>query len=118
MEKIILKDGSEIQINDGATENIFVVPYENESEISTMVSNLTVDNLSEIKLYNSSEVLCTTILNKKLSTYITNVDEKTVAFNLKDVSELEKRIIELETTQELQDEAITELATIASESEV
>ena len=35
-----------------------------------------------------------------------------------DSKDIAKRIIELETTQELQDEAITELATIVSESEV
>ena len=114
MEKIKLKDGTEVQILDGASENTFVVPFESESEVSEIVSNLTQDNLSNFELYNASNILCTTILNKKLSTYITNIDEKTVTFKLTDVSELEQRIALLEETQEMQDEAITELAEIAT----
>lgn len=115
MEKIVLKDNTEIEIQDGATENSFTISFEDETEISAIVSNFTVDNLSEFKIYNASGVLCTTILNKKLITYVTNVDEKTIVFNLSDVSELEQRIVQLETYQEVQDEAIAELAEIATE---
>lgn len=109
MEKVVLKDGTEIQIADGASGNCITVPF-TEAEVSGIVANFTQDNLAEFKIYNASGVLCTTITNKKLKTYTTNLEEKTVTLNLEDVSELESRIAELEATQEMQDEAIAELA--------
>ena len=115
MEKVVLKDGTEIQIADGASENCITVPFTEEAEVSGIVTNFTQDNLAEFKIYNASGVLCTTITNKKLKTYTTNLEEKTVTLNLEDVSELESRIAELEATQEMQDVAISELAEMATE---
>lgn len=118
MEKVVLKDGTEIKICDGAAENCIAVPFTEETEVAGIVGNFTLENLKEFKIYNASGVLCTTITNKKLKSYTTNLEEKTVTLNLEDVSELEKRLENLETTQELQDEAITELASMAAVEEV
>lgn len=118
MEKIKLKDETELEICDGASENCIAVPFTEEKEVSGIVGNFTQENLKEFKIYNASNVLCTTISNKKLKTYTTNLEEKKVTLNLEDASELENRVAELEETQELQDEAITELASMAAEQEV
>ena len=115
MEKVVLKDGTEISILDGATENSITVPFEKESEVAGIVANFTTENLAEFKIYNASGVLCTTIANKKVKSYTTNLEEKTVTFDLEDVSELESRVSELEAMQEMQDEAIMELAELATE---
>lgn len=115
MEKIKLKDGTEIEICDGASENCITVPFAEETEVAGIVGNFTQDNLAKFSIYNASGVLCTTITNKKLKTYTTNLEEKTVSLNMEDVSELEIRAAELEKTQEMQDEAITELANMAVE---
>lgn len=115
MEKIKLKDGTEIVICDGAAENCITVPFTDESEVAGIAENFTQQNLEEFKIYNASGVLCTTITNKKVKSYTTNLDEKTVTFNLEDVSKLENRVTELEATQEMQDEAIMELAEMAVE---
>lgn len=115
MEKVVLKDGTEISILDGATENSITVPFEEESEVAGIAENFTAENLAEFKIYNASGVLCTTIANKKAKSYTTNLEEKTVTFNLENVSELENRVSELEATQEMQDIAITELAEMATE---
>ena len=77
--------------------------------------NIIIVDLAEFKIYNASNVLCTTITSKTVKSYTTNLEEKTVTFNLNDVSELESRVSELEETQVLQDEAITELAEMAAE---
>lgn len=115
MEKVVLKDGTEISILDGATENSITVPFEEETEVAGIVANFTTENLAEFKICNASGVLCTTIANKKAKSYTTNLEEKTVTFNLENVSELENRVSELEATQEMQDIAITELAEMATE---
>lgn len=115
MEKVVLKDGTEIEICDGAAENCIAVPFTEETEVAGIVGNFTPENLKKFKIYNASGVLCTTITNKKVKSYTTNLEENTVTLNLEDVSELENRVAELETTQELQDEAITELASMAEE---
>lgn len=115
MEKIELKDGTEIEICDGAAENCIAVPFTEESEVAGIVGNFTQENLKEFKIYNASGVLCTTITNKKVKSYTTNLEENTVTLNMEDVSELENRVVELEKTQEMQDEAITELANMAVE---
>lgn len=117
MEKVVLEDGTEIEICDGAAENCISVHFSEETEVAGIVENFTKENLKEFKILNASGVLCTTITNKKLKTYTVNLEEKTVTLNLEDVSELENRVAELETTQELQDEAITELALMAAEQE-
>ena len=115
MEKVVLKDGTDLEIYDGASENCIAVPFTEETEVAGIVENFTLENLAEFSIYNASNVLCTTITNKKLKTYTTNLEEKTVTLNLEDVSELENRVVELEKTQEMQDEAITELANMAVE---
>ena len=115
MEKVVLKDETEIVICDGAAENCITVPFTDESEVAGITENFTQQNLEEFKIYNASGVLCTTIANKKLKTYTTNMEEKTVTLNFADVSELENRVTELEATQEMQDEAIMELAEMAVE---
>ena len=115
MEKIKLKDETEIVIYDGAAENSITVPFEEETEVAGIAENFTAENLAEFKIYNASGVLCTTIANKKAKSYTTNLEEKTVTFNLEDVTELESRVSELEATQEMQDVAIMELATMTAE---
>ncbi|MBQ2801746.1 MAG: hypothetical protein IJF03_10160 [Lachnospiraceae bacterium] len=115
MEKVVLKDETEIVICDGAAENCITVPFTDESEVAGITENFTQQNLEEFKIYNASGVLCTTITNKKVKSYTTNLEEKTVTFNLEDVSKLENRVTELEATQEMQDEAIMELAEMAVE---
>lgn len=117
MEKIILKDGTEIKIMDGTAENCITIPFTEETEAAEIVGNFTQENLREFKVCNASGMLCITITNKKVKSYTTNLEEKTVTLNLEDVSELENRVAELETTQELQDAAIAELAEMAAEQE-
>ena len=104
MEKVVLKDGTGLEIQNGATEN-------------TLTMQLTEENLSEYKILTASGVECTTIKDKYVKSYTVNTEENTVKFNLADVDTVSKRLAELEATQEIQDEAFTELAAMAAESE-
>ena len=118
MEKIILKDGTEIEILNGATENVIVVGATTHEEIVGLVDKLTEENLEEYTLLNSDGEECAMFENKCLDCYVVYPNKGQVQFNLMDVDVVAKRLAALEETQEMQDEAIIELAEIVSEGEV
>lgn len=118
MEKVVLKDGTELEIQSGATENTLTMQLTEENTLDKLVATMTEENLSEYKILTASGVECTTITDKYVKSYTVNTEENTVKFNLADVDIIAKRLAELEATQEMQDEAITELALMAAESEV
>ena len=117
MEKVVLKDGTELEICNGATENTLTMELTEENTVETLVSIMTEENLSEYKILTESGIECTTIKDKYVKSYTVNTEENTVRFHLADVDTVSKRLAELEATQEMQDEAIMELATMAAESE-
>ncbi len=115
MEKVVLKDGTEISIQNGATENSITMPITDENNLEKLISVMTEENLAEYKILNESGAECTTIFDKRVKTYTVNTEENTVRFNLANVDALLKRLENLETSQADQDDAITELADIVSE---
>lgn len=117
MEKVVLKDGTELDILNGATENTLTMQLTEENTLEKLIAAMTEENLEEYKILTVSGVECTTIKNKYVKSYTVNTEENTVKFNLADVDTVSKRLAELEATQEMQDEAITELAAMAAESE-
>lgn len=117
MEKMKLKDGTEIEIMNGAIENYITVVCNNMEEVGEIADNLTDENLEEYKILNSSGLECCTLENKHLESIIIYPDKGYAQFNLTDVDMVAKRLEALETTQETQDEAITELAGIIAEGE-
>lgn len=116
MEKVVLKDGTEISIQNGATENSITMPITDENNLEKLISVMTEENLAEYKILNESGAECTTIFDKRVKTYTVNTEENTVRFNLANVDALLKRLENLETSQADQDDAITELADIVSEA--
>lgn len=117
MEKVVLKDGTELSIQNGATENSLTMPITEENNLEKLISVMTEENLAEYKILNESGEECTTIFDKYVKTYTVNTEENTVRFDLANVDAVSKRLTNLETTQELQDEAITELAEMVAEQE-
>lgn len=115
MEKVVLKDGTELSIQNGATENSLTMPITDENNLEKLISVMTEENLAEYKLLNESGVECTTIFDKRVKTYTVNTEENTVRFNLANVDALLKRLENLEASQADQDDAITELADIVAE---
>ncbi len=68
MEKIKLKDQTEIAVEGGMTPNSFktvVVDYEG---MKTLYDNLTEENLSEFQVINDAGLVCATLKNKRVST--------------------------------------------------
>lgn len=118
MEKIKLKDGTEIDIVNGATENCITVECSTLEEVGEIADQLTDENLEQYKILNSAGLECCTLENKHLESIIIYPDKGQVQFNLVDVDMVAKRLEVLEVTQEVQDMAITELAEMAAEQEV
>ena len=110
MEKIKLKDGTELEILGGATSNSVSVQYEQLADLDSCVNALTEENLEEFSILSESGEVCTTMTNKYLSNISINPEDKVATFYLANVDMIAKRLAALEATQEIQDEAIVELA--------
>lgn len=117
MEKVVLRDGTEIEICNGAVENCITATYSTLEDVAVIVGKLTEDNLEEYKILNSAGLECCTLTNKCLESFTVYPNTSRAVFNLVDVDMIAKRLAGLEETQELQDAAITELAEMAVEQE-
>lgn len=56
MEKLILKDGTELEIKDGASVNSIELEVADYSSLETLAFKLTKENLSEIKFQSGDQV--------------------------------------------------------------
>lgn len=120
MEKIILKDGTELNIENGATESCLAVVTENLSIVDTYVKSLTKENLSRATVVDEAGETVLTLKDKYLSDFdgtdVKGEDGKyIVCFRLADVYTFAERLAMLEASHEIQEEAIVELADIIAE---
>lgn len=67
MEKIRLKDTTEINVEGGMTESHFETIVTGYDEMQKLYNSLTNDNLSEFEVLNDAGVTCAVIKNKTLS---------------------------------------------------
>lgn len=117
MEKLVLKDATEIQVEGGTTEKQFTQTVTSLADAQTVIENLTEDNLETFELQNEDGETLATIENKYFAnaTVTTSDEGYNVTYKLANVDLVEKRLNQLETTQEEQDEALVELAEMVSE---
>ena len=94
MEKIILKDKTEITIN-GMTANTVTVAG-TVDDIDGLYKKLTEDNLEEFKLANTAGSVMATFTNKKVSNI--SFDGSVITVNLADVDMVAKQIKNLQDT--------------------
>lgn len=123
-EKIVLKDGTQIEIENGAIENRIQTVIQNFSELEELYEKFTEENLENYSIQNASGLTCATIENKRLDDIrVKKVDTfYLVTFNLVDVDMLEKRVAmleesqkELKESQNIQDGAIDDLGIMVSD---
>ena len=126
MNKIKLNNGTELNIENGATENCIAVVTEDLTVIDTYVKELTKENLSHAEVIDENDTVVLTLKDKYLTgfdgTQVVGEESYIVCFRLNDIYTIEERITMLEAenaalkaSQEIQDEAITEIAEIISE---
>ena len=127
MEKIKLNNGLELELQDGSTNDCIAIVTNDLTIIDRYVKALTKENLVKSEIFNEDGELILSMINKYLlrfdGTHVDNSDGNyIVCFRLNDVYTLEERIAMLEAenaalkeSQEIQDEAIVELAGIIAE---
>ena len=122
MDKIILKDKTEFEIADGASLGNIQIKAENFKAVKTITDAFSADNLQEVTFTHNDAVSGKyTDLKSDGFTYAPNTDANgtyTVTVRLRTKTEMEKAIDELKAGHEANAEAIQELASIATESEV
>ncbi|MBS4932954.1 MAG: hypothetical protein KH020_16910 [Clostridiales bacterium] len=67
MEKIVLKDTTEINVEGGMSSNYFESIVTGYDEMKQLYEKLTQDNLSEFKVMNEAGLVCAILKHKKLS---------------------------------------------------
>lgn len=118
MDKIKLKNGSEIEIMESSNSSSFRKQFSDPQEYLATLAQLTQDNLSAYQVLNSAGNVTANPENKECLTQtvtatwgdagaLTGLD---VTFNITDVDMLAKAVKDLQASQEVQDGAIEELA--------
>lgn len=117
-EKIVLKDGTMYQIENGASENQVQVVLQSVDEFPGVFNKFTESNLESYQIQNAEGLTCTTRTNKYLTDAVVEERESDVlvTFRLADVDMVQKQLAELKSEvegvkegQEVQDEAIYDL---------
>ena len=121
-----MKNKIEFEVADGASLGNIQIKAENFEAIKTITDAFTADNLAEVTFTHNDAVSGKyTDLKSDGFTYVPNMGEDgtedgtyTVTIRLRTKTEMEKAIDELKAGHEANAEAIEELASIATESEV
>ena len=126
MDKIILKNKAEFEIADGTSLGNIQIKSKNFDGIKTITDAFAENNLAEVTFTHNGETSGKyTDLKSDGFTYMPNMGEDgaedgtyNVTVRLRTKTEMEKAIDELKAGHEANAEAIQELASIATESEV
>lgn len=126
MNHMTFKDGTKIQIEEGATLAHIVYAAKNEADALYVCEKCTADNVIEITFSqpddDGADIVTgeyTGLVLNGAPTRQTNEDglTVTVVISLHEPTELELRVAALEESQQVQDGAIDDLATVLSEQE-
>ncbi len=120
MDKIILKDGSIIEIKESSNSDSFCKKFTDPQEYLRTLEKLTQDNLSAYQVQNSEGLTCANPVNKECLTQnvtalrsedgiLTGLD---VTFNITDVDMLAKAVKDIQAGQQTQDGAIADMGEI------
>ena len=118
MDKIILKNKTEIEVTQMPSIGSVTVKLENVSALQSLKDSLTEDNLSEVKTTNEAGLTVGNyedlILQPDWTVRWTD-DGIQAIFGLREMTETERRLSELEAGQQVQDGAISDLGSAVSD---
>lgn len=118
MDKIILKNKTEIEVTQMPSIGSVTVKMENVSALQSLKDSLTEDNLSEVKTTNEAGITVGNyedlILQPDWTVRWTD-DGIQATFGLREMTETERRLSELEAGQQVQDGAIEDLGSAVSD---
>lgn len=116
-EKMILKNGQEIAIESGASLSSMHVLSADKQAMIEVWNTLTADNLSDVKILNGDGFVIGKYNDLLLvsETSMINTDGSiSTSFNLREKTDIEKRLDALEAGQSVQDGAIIDVADVVS----
>lgn len=116
-DKLILKNGAEIEMESGAILSAIKVRTDNRSDMKSTWEQLTSDNLSEIQIKNSAGVTVgkyTDIVLVSETSVVADDGSVLTTYSLREKSDTEKRLDAVETAVDVHDEAIGDLAATTS----
>lgn len=111
-DNLILKDGTVIELDAGASLERVKVTANDRTAMLQVWQELTEENLAEVQIKNGSGLTVGTYTDLMLVSETSTVDADgavTTTYNLREKSEIEKRLDSVETGQKIQDGAIGDL---------
>lgn len=114
---LILKDGTSIELEIGASLSCIGVLSADKASMTTTWDMLTEDNLSEVQVKNDDGLVVANYTNLVLVSETSIIKEDgtiLTTFCLREKTDIEKRLDEIEKEQEVQDEAIMDVADVVS----
>ena len=119
-DKIILKDGTELEISQGGNTGMAIISFNSLEEFVVTAKKLTPANLEQYQLLNQAGLVADNPENKECRSVgldltwddAGKITAVKAAFHITDVDMVAKAIKELQAGQEVQDGAITELADV------
>lgn len=118
MDKIILKNKNEIEVVQMPSIGSITVNMADVAALQSLKDSLTEDNLTEVKTTNEAGLTVGNyedlILNPDWTVRWTD-DGIQATFGLREMTETERRLSELEAGQQVQDGAISDLGSAVSD---
>lgn len=110
-EKIILKDGTVFDIENGASENIVQIPIQDINDFPEIYQKFSEKNLESYIIQNADGLTCATLKNKRMGKAEVSGREQDILVSLyiADVDMVQKQLMELSNKVEVHDGAITDL---------
>ena len=118
MDKMILKDTTEIELQAGGSLSAVAVKFDSKDDMLQAWKKMTPENLAEVKFQNDAG---TTIGEYADLILVSETSQETsdgavqTAFSFRAKTDTEKRLDALEEGQAVQDEAISDLGEATSE---
>ena len=116
-DKMILKNGSEIELEAGASINALQVRTANPPAMAEIWSKLTEENLKEVQIQTGEGLIVGNYMDLLLVSETSVILENGVVlttYHLREKTAVEKRLEVLEARQEVQDGAISDLGSATS----
>lgn len=117
-DKLILKDGTELELETGASLSNIGVAFENKESMLFTWDKLTEDNLISVQVKNGNGLVVGNYAHLILESETSTVQKDgTVhtSFCLREKSDMERRLDAVEEGQDIQDGAIMDMASAISE---
>lgn len=110
-EKIILKDGTIYDIENGATENLVQIPIQDINDFPEIYQKFSEENLESYIIQNADGFTCATLKNKRMGKAEVSGREQDILVSLyiADVDMVQKQLMELSSKVEVHDGAISDL---------